>query len=196
MFTSEILNDHHTIVSALKWAYLLSLATNSLWNVLSYKSKHKQLTMFSFLYLSCEDWCIFEWWLQVFHFVLSYVAVSVFVYKGTGEPNRCSDPLLFHALPREGCAPFGFSFFQELSSKLIHIFFFNEWSQQHSKQSLFLWMNHMQLHTTLSENSGITPIELRFKSVPKSGSWAFVTACLMSLDGYLSFSYSIMSAKK
>lgn len=44
----------------------------------------------------------------------------------------------------------------------------------------------MHLHPTVSETSGNTAIELHFKSVLKSGSWAFVTVCLMSLEGFSS----------
>jgi hypothetical protein len=40
----------------------------------------------------------------------------------------------------------------------------------------------MQLHPTLSEISGNGPIELHFKNIQGSGSWAFVKACLMFMD--------------
>lgn len=89
-----------------------------------------------------------------------------------------------------------FSFFcREIYSKLLCNFFpFFFWMKSATFKTESFPVNGS--HATLSEISGNAPIELHFKSVLDSGSWAFLMACLMSSDGYLFFSCSIGSAEK
>lgn len=128
MLTSGILDDYNTTVSTLKWTYLVSLATAFEMFLVSNLSTNNRPYFLSHIFLVRTD--VFLSGDCRFSILFCVVCLSLCLGKGElANPTWCSDPLL-HALPREGCTPFGFFIFpQKLDSKLFHIFFFNEWSQ-------------------------------------------------------------------